>query len=343
MTQIIASNNPAPTPYRSGPFSRLEVDTTAYVMCRIGVKLNAVTEYDPIVFGGDDTGTMTRQSDLMISKVYHDHAAGLMRFAFSEESEKPEQLAGRIPRRVGQAQIMEYDEVDGTGDRKKAIGGKESASARGYTSLATFLENGVPVAGICVRPAHNELWIFSLDKGIELFSVSADGTQIEPVVFKRADRPNAQEIRVNFRPAYHPETSFPERVFELAGELSGRRYRYVPVEAGGAGDCFCRLLRGDLDLVQSGTRTDWKSWDTDLFSIALAKLNGMLTDYCGDPLATNKAYLDPDPWHTNGVLASLGIEADIHHHFQEAIMLCAKEYRADRKPSLFYDTRVEKR
>ena len=62
---------------------------------------------------------------------------------------------------------------------------------------------------------------------------------------------NANTIRVNFRPAY-PNTNFPDELLDKATQLSDNKFRFVQVEAGGAGDAFSRLIKGELDIVYSG-------------------------------------------------------------------------------------------
>lgn len=334
------SEHPDSTPFRQIPFLLPELRQALRHMIAASTTLLDHTEFDAILSGHGDTGTVTMQSDLTLNQQYLEYAASQGRFAFSEESD-PKNSNG-APARLGQRFIDQRDPVDGSGDRK--FGAPGTASQMGFTSLASFVEDGVVTAGICIRPAHREAWLFH-EQGIERYQIAENFRQMTRVPYSAADQQNISgdnrhEIRVNFRPAY-PGTNIPESVLERASELSAGRYRFVYRESGGAGDSLCRLLTGDLDIVLSGRKTDWKSWDTDPFVPALRHFgtSGVMTSYQGDPL-NRRADRDLDLWHTSGVIASIA-NREAHQFLCAAIIESRTDTSIgkDGRP-LIYDPRL---
>jgi hypothetical protein len=308
----------------------------AEAMVPIAVKvLLDPPQFDFVKSGAGDTGEIVLASDLTLSQDYVRLAERAHVVGFTEE-EDPRSERG-VPHRIGAHIAYQFDPVDGSGDRRFGQDQPGTAAAEGYTSLASIIENGEVTAGICIRPSnyHRQVWIFA-PHGIELFSISPDFQRLERRPFTREVPDTGNLIRVNRRPAY-PQTNFPDDVLELASELSRGAFRYIWQDAGGAGDCFCRLVEGDLDIVVSGRRTDWKSWDTDPFSLGIKHLAGKMTRYDERPL-DKVATRDLDLWHTGGVISSIGC-ADAHGHFCEALRIYEERSGMRDGRPLIYDPR----
>jgi fructose-1,6-bisphosphatase/inositol monophosphatase family enzyme len=293
------------------PFSRYQVEAIADLMLdRVLPVLLDRPEDDRVLSGAHDTGTVVLKSDKDICKLFREFLSRMGEEGFSEELDpsvaiqnRSENQSVEVPTRLFQPKMVQVDPVDGSGDRK--YGSRGTPSGDGFTSLVSFIENRVAVGGICLRPAHGELWIFQRG-AIELWKIAHDGKILERLPFMRPERDRDDNvIKVNFRPAY-PKANFPDEVLVAADSISGGALTFEAREAGGAGDSFCRLLKGELDIVTSGRTTDWKTWDTDPFAMAIAALGGCVCDYAGNPLRLSPSR-DPQLVHLNGVFASIGV------------------------------------
>ena len=298
----------------------------ADVMVEAFPVLLAPAEFDRVLRGHGDTGTITLASDESISsqllRAVHSQFPG----SYSEEDD-PCGSDG-LPLRCQHETLWVVDPVDGTGDRR-AFAGQDRPAARGYSILATLFDRGEIVTSLCARPAYGELWHFS-PEAIRRFQVTGERlTQISFTPPTRASVANGV-VRIGFRPAY-PQTNFPESLLESASPYLGNGRRLQAVEVGGAGDAFAQLIEGKIDLLVSGKKTDWKVWDTAPFVLPLRRLGGQLTDYTNQELVRGPH--DRDQWHTGGVIASLGC-ADAHRCFLQALEAAR---RAD--PALVFDPR----
>ena len=259
---------------------------------------------EQIVGSETSTGTIVTAADLNLSERYLTFASSQFPGSFSEEHD-PKAPDGSLMR-LQYSELLMFDPLDGTGDKK--YGSPDTPSGMGYSSLVTVVNNNEAVGGVCIRPAHHEVLIFH-EGEMHRYRITNQQSGIlakEPAdaflgTHLRKTNPNPNEIRVNNRPAY-PDTNFPPEFFENVNEVAEGEFTFVPTEAGGAGDSLSRLMLGDLDLVYSGRKTDWKNWDTDLFKGAINQYGGRITDYSGKPLA---GINNEDLWHTNGVLASI--------------------------------------
>ncbi len=286
-------------------------------------------EFDRVIRGHGDTGTITLASDESISArllraVRREHPG-----SYSEEDD-PSAEDGS-PVRCQHSKLWVIDPVDGSGDRR-AFAGQDRPAARGYSILATLYDRGEVVTSLCARPAYGELWHFSRN-GIQRFRV--EGETLSPLAFSSAGRSveRGGRIRVGVRPAY-PQTNFPESLLLGAGQRCFGDFQFEPVEVGGAGDAFAQLIEGRIDLLVSGRKTDWKVWDTAPFVLPVQHLRGRLTDYQNRPLTRGPSALDQ--WHTDGVIASVGCER-AHEAYLEALL----EARA-LDPTLVFDPRLKR-
>ena len=301
---------------------REEVRTMTIAMHEGAERFLSDRESDRVLEGEGDTGTIVAESDISMSTFLLRTAIGELGYpaSFSEESEAKwakQAEAGDEPQRmqVGNGRLYVIDPVDGSGDRK--FGKPGTPSGDGYTSLTTrFGPNGSEI-GIILRPAHGQT-IITVDRTLHrqgrsgiIFLHDEGDSHIRrwatPVVPSRT-------LRVNVRPAY-PQTHFPRGFWEFIGREIGKDIEEV--EAGGAGDSLSRLLLGELDLVHSGIKGDWKLWDTGPFTPApmhFANYNGLL-EFINHPT-------ECDLWHRSGVLA--GSISDVLR-----VQLAMRKYRAE--------------
>lgn len=250
---------------------------------------------DVVLSGAGDTGTVTLGSDVSMSHYLLEEARQQYPGSFSEEDAlDPTTLPTH-------EKYFLIDPIDGSGDRK--YGQPGTPSGDGYSVLSSFVMRDRVAAGMVHRPAYRQVLI-GVEGKIYLYRVTADG-KFQEQPFQREPKSDSV-IRVNVRAAY-PQTNFPKEFWKFVSAQSG--IEVVEVETGGAGDSLARLVLGGtngLDIVYSGRKGDWKTWDTGPFEPMLQSLGGRLTDSTGQALGRHRR---TDQWHATGVIASVGVTA----------------------------------
>src|SRR5688572_26023766 len=95
-------------------------------------------DFDLVLYGHGDTGVITLGSDQSLSELYLRWARRLWPGSFSEEDD-PIDPDGR-PIRSQSNELVVFDPVDGSGDRKYGTPGTPSGD--GYSSLACYIADG---------------------------------------------------------------------------------------------------------------------------------------------------------------------------------------------------------
>lgn len=271
---------------------------------------------DVVLSGADDTGTVTLGSDVSMSHYLLEQARKQYPGSFSEEDAlDPTALSA-------DAKYFLIDPIDGSGDRK--YGQPGTPSGDGYSVLSSFVVCDRVAAGMVYRPAYRQILIGAEGK-VHIYQVSTDG-KFQEQQFQRASKSD-RVIRVNVRSAY-PQTNFPKEFWQFVSAQSG--IEIVEVETGGAGDSLARLVLGGthgVDIVYSGRKGDWKTWDTGPFEPMLQMLGGRLTDSTGQALGR---YRRTDQWHATGVVASVGVTAA-----HNAVIQAIAEWNRTHEPLVF--------
>lgn len=279
--------------------------------------------HDVVLSGVGDTGTVTLVSDVSMSHYLLELARAKYPGSFSEEDAlDPTKLAPS-------EKYFLIDPIDGSGDRK--YGQPGTPSGDGYSVLNSFVAGDRSVAGTVYRPAYRQVLIGAEGK-IHRYQVDAAG-KLQEQPFQRVGRSDGDPVRVNIRPAY-PNTNFPEEFWQFVSAQAG--IEVVQVETGGAGDSLARLVlggAGGLDMVYSGRKGDWKTWDTGPFEPMLQTLSGRLTDTRGQPLGGHRR---TDQWHATGVMASIGV-----NEAHTAVVQAIAEWNRTHDP-LVFDPRSKK-